>query len=141
MDKRGPAKGGDGQSTKDSRPSEGPTGKGNLAESGIWSLLNKDIQIFGNGLQDKVKESFYHELSVLLAAGVNLRGALELIKQEQRKEKHKLVFEQLENEIIGGSTLSLAMQHNGMFTPYEYFSLQIGEETGKLLIVLSELSG
>jgi len=141
MDKRGLSKGGGGRSTKDSRLPEGSTGKGNLKEDGIWSLLNKDIQIFGNGLQDRVKETFYHELSVLLAAGVNLRGALDLVKEEQHKKKNQLVFEQLENEIVGGATLSLAMRQSGKFTPYEYYSVQIGEETGKLSVVLTELSG
>jgi type IV pilus assembly protein PilC len=32
-----------------------------------------------------------------------------------------------------------AMQQTGHFTPYEYYSIQIGEETGKLIIVLDQL--
>jgi type IV pilus assembly protein PilC len=130
-----------GPSSLSSGPSDGAAGKERSPSGGFWSFLNKDIQVFGDGLPDKVKEAFYHELSVLLGAGVNLRGALDLIKEEQHKAKHRLVFEQVENEIVGGATLSLAMRQNGKFTPYEYYSVQIGEETGKLLVVLTELSG
>jgi type IV pilus assembly protein PilC len=106
----------------------------------IWAVLNKDIQLFGKGLPDKIKESFYLELSVLLSAGVDIRGSLELVKNEQLKKKHRQIFEGITRQIVGGSTLSSAMKDNGLFTPYEYFSVQIGEETGKLITVLNELA-
>ena len=32
------------------------------------------------------------------------------------------------------------MQSGGLFTPYEFFSIRIGEETGKLVMVLAELA-
>lgn len=114
--------------------------KATAPEGGIWALLNKDIRLFGKGLPDKIKESFYLELSVLLSAGVDIRGALELIKSEQPKKKYRLVFENLAGLIVSGSTLSSAMISSSLFTPYEYFSAQIGEETGKLVTVLTELA-
>jgi type IV pilus assembly protein PilC len=110
------------------------------AGGGIWAFLNKDIRLFGNGLPDKIKESFYLELSVLLSAGIDIRAALDLIKSEQPKKKHQQIFDNIVRQIVAGSTLSSAMKNNGLFSPYEYYSVQIGEETGKLIVVLNELA-
>lgn len=109
-------------------------------DGAFWNILNKDIRLFGSGLPDKIKESFYLELSVLLAAGVDIRGALDIIQVEQVKKKYRLHFSDLCKQIVSGATLSAAMQSGGLFTPYEFFSVQIGEETGKLIMVLAELA-
>jgi type IV pilus assembly protein PilC len=107
---------------------------------GLWSFLNRDIQLGGSGISDRVKESFYLEMWTLLDAGVDIRTALELIKNEQKKKKVRLLFENVLNQIVAGSTLSAALRKNKQFSSYEFFSVQIGEETGKLLQVLKELS-
>jgi type IV pilus assembly protein PilC len=130
-------------------PRPGPQPKASLGhpaknpgdrDGAFWNILNKDIKLFGSGLPDKIKESFYLELSVLLAAGVDIRGALDIIQTEQPKKKYRLHFSDLSKQIVGGATLSAAMQSGGLFTPYEFFSVRIGEETGKLVMVLAELA-
>lgn len=107
---------------------------------GIWGFLNKDIQLGGDKLPDTVKESFYLELYTLLEAGVDIRTALELIKNEQKKKKATALFEDILQQVVNGNTLSEALKSKRHFTSYEYFSVQIGEETGKLLQVLKELA-
>jgi type IV pilus assembly protein PilC len=109
-------------------------------QSGVWSILNKDIKLFGSSLPDKIKESFYLELSTLLAAGVDIRASLELITNEQPQKKYRPIFADLLQQVITGSTLSSAMKTSSLFTTYEYFSVQIGEETGKITTVLKELA-
>lgn len=116
-------------------------GLGEKDAGGVWAFLNKDIRVFGGGLPDKIKESFYLELSTLLAAGVDIRASLDLVREEQSKKKHQRVFMSVLQQITGGSTLSAALRKEGLFTPYEYYSVQIGEETGKLVAVLGELAG
>lgn len=107
---------------------------------GIFDFLNKDIKLFGNGLNDKKKEAFYLELSILLNAGIDIRSTLELIAMEQPKEQDKLFYEEITNRIVKGSTLSEAMYATQKFSNYEFFSIQIGEESGKLTVVLKELA-
>jgi type IV pilus assembly protein PilC len=107
---------------------------------GIWGLLNKDIRLFGSALPDKIKESFYLELGTLLAAGMDIRASLELIRNEQPKKKYREFFDVLLKRVVAGMTLSSAMKAADLFTPYEFFSVRIGEETGKLVIVLNELA-
>ena len=109
-------------------------------QKGMFDFLNKDIQLFGSGLSDKKKEAFYHEFSILLTAGVDIRSVLDLIAMEQTSPKDKDLYESLKQKIIEGSTLSDAIQNSGKFSPYEFFSIQIGEESGKLPLVLKELA-
>jgi type IV pilus assembly protein PilC len=118
----------------------GQPGTVRTKNAGVWDFLNRDVSLFGTGLPDKIKEGFYIELNALLAAGVDIRTALELIGGEQRKKKYKSIFLTILQSVTGGVTLSAALKKQGPFTPYEYYSVQIGEETGKLVIVLGELA-
>jgi type IV pilus assembly protein PilC len=106
----------------------------------IENILKKEITLFGDGLPDKKKEEFYLELSTLLGAGVDIKTALDLIADEQKKEKDKVFFKGIKDFVIGGGTLSKAMENTKKFSIYECFSVQIGEETGKITMVLKELS-
>lgn len=103
-------------------------------------LMNKDINIRGASLNDQFRESFYLELQVLLTAGVDIRTTLELIASEQKMIFQKELVEKLKELIISGKSLSSAMQNFKQFSAYEYYSVQIGEESGKLNQVLKELS-
>ncbi len=109
-------------------------------QKSAFDFLNKDIKLFGHAFNDKKKERFYSELFILFSAGVDIRSALELIEEEQPKEKDRLLFASIKESIISGNSLSKALQQTGLFTMYEYYSLQIGEESGRLNEVLSELS-
>ncbi len=106
----------------------------------IKEMLNKDVLSFNTKLKDKDKERFYSELNILLSSGIDIRTALEIIVEEQSKKADKFFFEQIKDAIIMGSSFSAALNATGKFTNYEYFSLQIGEESGKLTNVLNELA-
>jgi type IV pilus assembly protein PilC len=109
-------------------------------ESGLVALLNRDISFGGNSLNDKKKEAFYLELSSLLQAGINLKSSMELVTADQEKEKDRNLFKQIQNDVLTGSSFSAAIGQSGKFTLYEMYSLQIGEETGKLTEVLEDLA-
>lgn len=104
------------------------------------AFLNKEIKFFGNNISDKFKESLYLELSILISAGVDIRAALELLEKQHTNKKYKALYENIKNSIVGGMSLSEAFKSTGKFTAYEFFSLQIGEETGKITNVLQELA-
>lgn len=105
-----------------------------------WDFLNKEITLFGSPLPDRIKENFYLELATLLPAGVDIRSALELIGGEMGKKKHRAIFAAILREVEGGASLSAALQKRSEFTAYEYYSVRIGEETGKLSHILKELA-
>ena len=113
---------------------------GKKEKTNPFSFLEKEINLFGSQLNDKKKEGFYLELNILLEAGVNIKAALELISEEQVSLKDKQLFDYIKDSIVNGSTLSEAIKQTGKFSTYEYFSLQIGEESGQLTVVLEELA-
>lgn len=108
--------------------------------SGLSELLNRDISFSRGGLSLRKRERLYHELSILLEAGLDLKAALELVEQEQAKEKERKLIGGLKDGLIAGATLSGAMSKAKVFSAYEVFSVQIGEETGRLASVLSQLA-
>ncbi len=108
--------------------------------SGLLALLNKDISFGSNELSDKKKEYFYLELSSLLHADINLKSSLELVTADQKKGADKKLFIGIQDAVINGTALSQVLKETGKFSLYEVFSLQIGEETGKLIEVLNDLA-
>ncbi len=108
--------------------------------SDLFSLLNKDIRFGSKELSDKKKEALYLELSSLLEAGINLKSSLELITADQEKEADKSLFKSIQDAVLKGSALSKALADSGRFSLYEVYSLQIGEETGKITEILQDLA-
>lgn len=103
------------------------------------SFLNKDISLGSKQLNDKKKEGFYNELTLLLDAGVDIKSSLELIESEQVKKQDKELFAEIRRQVISGKGMSEAMKNSGKFSDYEYYSVKIGEESGQLLQVLQQL--
>jgi type IV pilus assembly protein PilC len=110
-----------------------------LFSSNVDSILKKEIHLFGSPFNNKVKEDLYTELSVLLKAGVQLKVAIDLVAESQKKKEVKSILEEISNEIVLGKNLSEIMKDQKVFTPYEYFSIRIGEETGTIDKVTKQL--
>jgi type IV pilus assembly protein PilC len=110
------------------------------SKTGLADLLNRDISFGGNELPDKKKEYLYLELNSLLQAGIDLKSSFELIMADQQKEKDKELFTTIQKAVLGGATFSQALKDTRKFSLYEVYSLQIGEETGKLIEVLGDLA-
>ena len=106
----------------------------------IGEILNRDISFGGGGISDKKKESFYLELSTLLSSGIDLKTALELILVDHAKAKDKALFEGITSKVLSGSALSESIRSTGKFSDYEFYSIRIGEETGRLGEVLTDLA-
>ena len=109
-------------------------------EGGLVAFLNRDISFGSRELNDKKKEYLYLELSSLLLAGINLKSSFELITTGLSNEKDKELYRNIQDAVLKGVTFSQALQQTGRFSLYEVFSLQIGEETGKLVEVLQDLA-
>jgi type IV pilus assembly protein PilC len=76
----------------------------------------------------------------MIAAGVDIKAALDLVEEEQKKEKHTAIIRDIKAQVVNGSSFSESLQSSGYFTPYEYHSIRIGEEIGQLSPVLQELA-
>ncbi|MHA7843221.1 MAG: type II secretion system F family protein [Winogradskyella sp.] len=108
-------------------------------KSNISSLLEKEVIVLKKAFSNKIKEDFYTELGVLLKAGINLKDALELIKQTQKNKKTKSILQTVVDDVVSGKSLSEAIKMQKGFSEYEYHSLKIGEETGTLSKIAEQL--
>src|SRR5665213_2884677 len=107
---------------------------------GLIALLNRDISFGSKELNDKKKEYLYLELSSLLQAGIDLKTSFELMTDDQQKERDKELYKRIQHAVLSGTAFSEALHQTGKFSLYETFSLQIGEESGKLVEVLGDLA-
>ncbi|OXB15790.1 type II secretion system F family protein [Flavobacterium reichenbachii] len=105
----------------------------------IESLLKKEITFFGESFNNKKKQAFYLELAVLLKAGVSFKEGLSLIIESLKKSADKDLIQTILNDVVNGKPFSEAMRVSKSFTEYEYYSIQIGEETGTTAQVCKEL--
>lgn len=103
------------------------------------SILKKEITFFGEGFGNKKKQAFYQELGVLLKAGITIKEALTLIIESFKKVSDKDLIQTVLDEIINGRSFSDALRNAKPFSEYEFYSLQIGEETGTTAQVCQEL--
>ena len=90
-------------------------------------------------LKDAKKEEFYSEVFLLLQSGLDLKRSIEIFTGQQTLENVKKLFEGIEERLVKGSSFSDALRQSSDFSAYEYYSIKIGEESGQLLEVLSEL--
>lgn len=114
--------------------------KNSELKNDLFSFLNKDISFGNSSLSDRKKEAFYSEMNILLSSGIDIRSALDIVVEEQKKEKEKNLFKSIREKVINGTSLSEAIYETGKFSAYEYHSLRIGEESGRIKDVLTGLN-
>lgn len=113
---------------------------GNSMVEKLSDTLNKDISLFEKKFGQTQKEAFYSELGLLLSSGIDIKTALEIIEDQLKVKKHKAILSQIKDDIISGQCVWEAIhKHPKTFSVYEYQSIKIGEESGKLPEVLIEL--
>ncbi|NAY93521.1 type II secretion system F family protein, partial [Muricauda sp. JGD-17] len=78
-------------------------------------LLERELFSFSKPFSNRKKEDFYTELGVLLKAGVTLKEALALIKEGQKKERHKSLVGLLEENLISGLSFSETIRERKEF--------------------------
>ncbi|MGH1338871.1 MAG: type II secretion system F family protein [Aureispira sp.] len=102
--------------------------------------MNKDIQLFEPKFGIKKKLVLYGQLETLLSSGLDIQASLELVEQSFKKPQDQALVRALTESIVKGHSLSESMEALGKFSIYEQYSIQIGEETGRLHLILKDLS-
>ena len=110
-----------------------------IDKGGATDILKKEIPLFSPSFSNKKKENFYTEISVLLHAGINLKDALSLLRDNQKKEKQQFFYSEMVNALVSGKAFSEVIRAKKEFSEYEYHSLKIGEETGTTAKIAKEL--
>lgn len=110
-------------------------------KNSLWAAMNRDIQLFEPKFGLKKKLTLYGQLETLLQSGLDIQASLELIEQSFKKKQDQALVRALKDAIVSGKSLSESMELVGKFSVYERYSIQIGEESGRLQQVLRDLHG
>jgi type IV pilus assembly protein PilC len=114
--------------------------KGNSLAEKMSDTLSKDIALFDKKFGAVQKEALYSELGLLLSSGIDIKTAIEIIEEQLKVKKHKAILSEIKEDIISGKSVWESIhKHPKTFSNYEYQSIKIGEESGKLPEVLIEL--
>lgn len=103
------------------------------------SVLTRNLTFQKKRITDSLKEEFYSEVFLLLQSGLDLKGSIEIFSNQQKNEDVRKIFREIEEKLIKGSSFPDTLKEFPDFSPYEYYSLKIGEESGQLSDVLMEL--
>ena len=90
-------------------------------------------------ITDKQKEEFYREFSTLVKSGVDFNQALTILSQQQKSKFLTSIYEDINRSVVKGKPLHEAVQEHAYFTPYEYYSIKIGEDTKRLPEIFDQL--
>lgn len=99
-----------------------------------WNFL-------GERLSGRARERFYHDLSELLRAGMDTRNALGTMAEAHGGSPIGAAATGLCERLVEGASLHAAMQEQRTFSALEAFSIRIGEESGDLAGIATELHG
>lgn len=105
----------------------------------LEKILKTEINLFGAQFSNKKKQAFYFEIALLLKAGITIKEALVLLGESFKKDQDKALVNGVLHDIVHGLSLSEALRKTKKFSEYEYYSLKIGEETGTVSVICSEL--
>lgn len=103
------------------------------------NAVERQPATFSKKLSDKKKEVFYRELCMLLKSGVDFKKALEILGNQSQSKLEQGIILEIKEKVVHGKSIYESMMVSGHFSAYEYYSVQIGEETRKLEEVLAEL--
>jgi len=103
---------------------------------------NTLVSLFSFGkITEQDKARFCLELSVMLQAGVSLHRALQVLSDQADKHSVKATLAHLLKEVQKGTSFSSALrQQSETFDNLFVVSAEVGQESGKLSLVMSNLA-
>jgi Type II secretory pathway, component PulF len=105
--------------------------------------FNKEISlsnIFNQKFNDNRKEHFFSELGILLSSGLDISSAFQVVIDQSQPGYERDVYQDIYECLLRGSSLSDALKDSGKFTTYDSICVKMGEESGRISEVLSEVS-
>lgn len=103
-----------------------------------WVMLHAPL--FGNLTTKNASAQFASTLSTLMAAGINMVDAVEIVQKIIGNQLIKTAMQKAHKDVQIGIPLSKPLEESGVFPPMVYQMVQIGEETGKMEDMLDKIS-
>jgi len=102
----------------------------------LFSKITLVLPLFGKILSQSFVAMFCRTMSTLLAAGVSVLEAFDILSVMSNNDIIKGAITQTRDHIVGGSNISLGMTASGFFPNTVVKMVQVGEESGSLPKVL-----
>lgn len=106
----------------------------------IWGQLGLRLPLLGNLTIKSASASLTRTLSTLLASGISLVDAIEIVTKIMKNEVVKRAMEKAQKEVVHGIPLSQPLEDTGVFPPMVYQMIRIGEETGNMEDMLDKIA-
>lgn len=106
----------------------------------IFSKLSLTLPLFGKILSQAFVATFCRTTSTLLASGVSVLEAFNILTGMTDNDIIKAAITQTRENIVGGSNISLSMSSAGFFPNMVIKMIQVGEESGSMPEVLAKTS-
>lgn len=106
----------------------------------MWSTLTLKIPAAGNLITKSACSSLARTLSTLLAAGVGLTEAVDIVSDTMTNVLFRDALRFARDEVMKGVPLSEPIEDSGLFPPMLYHMMRIGEEAGNSEEMLTKLA-
>lgn len=106
-------------------------------EPSIWE---RDIR-FGPAIPMKERQKLYQLLGILLGSGLGIMDAIEVLKDQVQSKKLKEILDKVEVSLEDGVSLSDSLESQAdYFSPFEIYTLRMGEQSGRMAEILHNLA-
>lgn len=106
----------------------------------VFHKMQLSIPAYRNLIMKESSSQVARTMSTLMAAGVPLVEAVEIVSQTLDNVYYKEALQMCKSEIVVGQPLSNPLEASGLFPPMVYHMTRIGEETGNTEEMLSKLA-
>lgn len=106
----------------------------------FFGRLTLKMPLFGNLVIKQSSAQFTRTMSTLLAAGISLVDALEILSKIISNQIIKVALKSAREEVERGVPISVPLEESGVFPPMVYQMSKIGEETGNLEGMLDRIA-
>ena len=102
--------------------------------------LTLRLPLVGNLSTKTASARMARTLSTLVASGVSLINAIEIVSKTMTNVCFKNALEEVSNEVSMGALLSSSLEKTELFPPLVYHMINVGEETGELDKMLEKIA-
>jgi len=106
----------------------------------FFGKLMLHLPLFGNLTVKSASAQFTRTLSTMLASGITLVDAIEIISKIMSNEVVKQVMQKAQKDVMQGVAFSIPIADSGVFPPMVHHMVKIGEETGNMEEMLDTIA-
>ncbi|MEK6774684.1 MAG: type II secretion system inner membrane protein GspF [Bdellovibrionota bacterium] len=108
--------------------------------SAQWDAISLKLPVFGPVIRMVAVSRFTRTLATLLTGGVPMLAALDIVRNVVNNQSVAKAIDEARNNISEGESIAGPLKASGQFPPIVIHMVSIGEKTGELENMLSQVS-